>query len=74
MVTPNIGLQNRPIAMWSGFLLGSLYRVGMLKEAKVDQDYLTSVEKDWRERLEKLRLEMQPPSAGRRRSKNGIER
>jgi Family of unknown function (DUF6161) len=58
ITAPNISLQNKPIAMWSGFLLGSLHRVGMLKEAKVDQDYLTSVEKDWRERLERLRLDM----------------
>jgi hypothetical protein len=58
ITTPNISLQNKPVAMWSGFLLGSLHRVGMLKEAKVDYDYLISVEKDWRDRLGKLHSEM----------------
>jgi Family of unknown function (DUF6161) len=50
--------QGKPIIFWSGFVLGSLNRVGMLKETQVDLDHLESVEKDWRERMETLSKEM----------------
>jgi Family of unknown function (DUF6161) len=52
---PMANPQNRDAMYWSGFLLGSLHRVGMLKEAGVDRDHLASVEKEWRETLGKLR-------------------
>jgi Family of unknown function (DUF6161) len=54
IATPMTNLQGRDPLFWSGFLLGSLHRVGMLKETAVDFDYLSSVERDWRERFEKL--------------------
>jgi hypothetical protein len=52
---PTVSPQGRDAMYWSGFLLGSLHRVGMLKETGVDGAHLASVEKEWRESLGKLR-------------------
>jgi hypothetical protein len=52
---PMVNPHGKDPMYWSGFLLGSLHRVGMLKEAEVDRAHLASVEKEWRESLGKLR-------------------
>jgi Family of unknown function (DUF6161) len=51
---PTLSLQGKDPMFWSGFLLGGLHRVGMLKDTEVDFNHLGSVEKEWRDRLQAL--------------------
>lgn len=68
-----INLQGRDPLFWSGFLLGSLNRVGMLKETAVDFDYLSSVQREWRERFEKLHADTSTANEHSRQTLDAIK-